>query len=534
MIGRRGHALALSALLLGSGGSHEVDAAWLGGDVSEKPARSAVSKPLPTTISDIGASASVSYQALSSALTQALPGSFNANGRQQVCADSNEAVQQTVQKRIGGDVGKILGGAVRIITQAITVNQLRHVCQDVDYTVSVDRTSPVTVSPTVNSVHVSTNVTISGQAGFSGDVAKALKLDKKNFRGGVEVFADLAFDVDDHWCPKINGTANFRWTDKGQLEIVHNVWLGIEGQVGDKIKDRLNDAIGQLQTKLQCDMVTDAVRKNWRPYSIPINVPALGASTISLNFKPQTAGFSGVSYGKDDLRFALAVGALTELTTEPPPVPDQTEALPPLKRIPVSSDAIAITVPIRVGYDDLSDAARSFLKNRNFETDTPVGHVKVNISDAQIYPSNGRLAAGLQFSAKTNHQFLDTNGTVYLTATPQLDVQNQVLKFTDVSYTSITDNPAWSALAVVFKTLIKNAIEQKAIFDLKPQIATLRAQMQDQLSAAAAKVKIGLALKQDYVGLQAVQLDDNVLTVVATFDGAADLIVDEIPLDQLK
>ena len=238
-----------------------------------------------------------------------MPSSFNANGRQQVCADLNEAVQQTIQKRIGGDVGKILGGAVRFITQVVTVNQLRHVCQDVDYTVSVDRTSPVTVSPAVNSAHVSTNVTISGQAGFSGDVAKALKLDRKNFRGGVEVFADLAFDVDENWCPKINGTANFRWTDKAQLEIVHNVWLGIEGQVGDKIKDRLNAAIAQLQSKLHCDTVTDAVRKNWHPYSIPIDVPALGSSKVALNFQPQTAGFSGVSYGKDDLRFALAVGA---------------------------------------------------------------------------------------------------------------------------------------------------------------------------------------------------------------------------------
>jgi hypothetical protein len=533
MIGRRGHFVALSAMLLASGASQEVEAAWLGGDVSEKPARSVVPKPLPTTISDIGASASVSYQALTSALTAALPSSFNANGRQQVCADLNEAIQQTVQRRIGGDVGKILGGAAKAITHGLKDNKLDHVCQDVDYTVSVDRTSPVTVSPAVNSVHVSTNVAISGQAGFSGDVAKALKLDRKNFGGGVEVFADLAFDVDDHWCPKINGTANFRWTNKAELEIVHNVWLGIEGQVGDKIKDRLNGAIAQLQSKLHCDAVTDAVRKNWHPYSIPIDVPALGASKVSLNFKPQTAGFSGVSYGKDDLRFALAVGALTELTTGLPPPSDQIEALPLLTRIPVSSDAIAITVPIRVGYSDLSDAARSFLKSRNFETDTPAGHVKVNVTDAQIYPSNGRLAVGLQFSAKTSHQFLDTNGTVYLITTPQLDVQNQVLKLTDVSYTSITDNPAWSAVAVVFQTLIKNEIEQKAIIDLKPQIATLRTQMQSQLSAAAAKEKIGLALKQDYVGLQAIQLDDNVLTVVATFDGAAELIVNEIPLDQL-
>jgi hypothetical protein len=181
-------------------------------------------------------------------------------------------VQQQIQKKIGGDVGKWLSRAVRIVTQTISVNQLRHVCQDVDYTIAVSRTSPVTVSPAVNAVHVSTDVTIAGQAGFSGDVAKALKLDRKNFRGGVEVFADLAFDVDEHWCPKITGAANFRWTDKAQLEIVHNVWLGIEGQVGDKIKDRLNAAVADLQSKLRCDDVTTAVSKAWHLYSIPLNV----------------------------------------------------------------------------------------------------------------------------------------------------------------------------------------------------------------------------------------------------------------------
>jgi hypothetical protein len=529
------HLLALWVLLAISLGAINAKADGTGGNVSVKPAQtSAAATPLPTTTSNIGASARVTLNALSSALTAALPSSFEANGRQKVCADLNEVVEQQIQKKIGGDVGKWLSRAVRIVTQTISVNQLRHVCQDVDYTVSVSRTSPVTVSPAVNAVHVSTGVTISGQAGFSGDVAKALKLDRKNFRGGVEVFADLAFDVDQHWCPTITGAANFRWTDKAQLEIVHNVWLGIEGQVGDKIKDRLNAAIAELQSKLRCDDVTTAVSKAWHLYSIPLKVPALGASQLFLNFTPESAGFSGVSYEKDDLRFALAIGALTELTTVQATPPPQALALPSLKRIPASSDAIAITVPISLDYGALSDATKSFLKGRTFAANLPTGHVALTTDDVQIYPSNGQLALGVHFAAKTNHQFFDTKGVVYLLSTPQLDPTNQVVRFADVSFTTITDNAVWSSVATIFQSTIKSELEQKAVIDLKPKIADLRAQIQNQLGAAAAKQGIGLSLQQDFIGLQSVQLDDHAVTVVAVLKGAADLVVNEIPLDRLK
>ena len=535
MIGPARHLLALSALLATGMAAIDAKADGSASDLSAKPAQtSAAAPPLPTTTSDIGASASVTLSALSSALTAALPSNFDASGRQKVCADLNEVVQQQIQKKIGGDVGRWLSRAMRIVTQTISVNQLRHVCQDVDYTVSVSRTSPVAVSPAVNAVHVSTDVAITGQVGFSGDVAKALKLDRKNFRGGIEVAADLAFDVDERWCPKITGAANFRWTDKAQLEIIRNVWLGIEGQLGDKIKDRLNAAVAELQSKLRCDDVTNAVSKAWHLYSLPLDVPALGASQLFLNFTPESAGFSGVSYEKDDLRFALAIGALTELTTVPTPPPGQGPALSPLKRIPASSDAMAITVPIRLDYGTLSDATRSFLRGRTFAADLPAGHVALTVDDVQIYSSNGQLALGVHFAAKTNHQFFDTKGVVYLLSTPQLDPTNQVVRFTDVSFTTLTDNALWSSVATIFQSTIKSELEQKVVIDLKPQIAELRAQIKNQLGAAAAKQGIGLSLQQDFIGLQSVQLDDHAVTVVATLKGAADLVVNEIPVDHLK
>jgi hypothetical protein len=504
-------------------------AEWSAKDVTARPSTSVTATPLPTTISDIGASAGISYSALSAALTSLLPGSFDTTGRQKVCADLNEAVQQTVHKRIGGDVGRFLGNVVRIVTQVVTVNQLRNVCQDVDYSVHIDRTSPVTISPGTNKIHISTNVAINGEAGFSGDLAKALKLDKKNFRGGVEMFADPTFDVDEHWCPKVSGGAGFRWTDKAQLEIIHNVWLEIDGQVGSQIKDKLNDALTKLQGQIHCEDVTGAVQKNWRPYSLSVVVKELGNAPVFINFTPQTAGFSGVSYDKNDLRLAVTVGALTEVTTRPLPSASQAGSLPPLNRIPASSDTIKLLAPVRIGYHELSDAAKNYLRNRTFEADTPAGHVKVTVNDVEAYASDGQLAVGLDFAATTGRQLLDTKGKAYFLATPMLDPTTQTLKFSNIQYTAVADNVIWSTFSVLFQGLIKKEIEEKASIQLGPEINDLRAKLNDSLAAAAAKENIGLSLTQNYVGLKSVQLEDTTVDVLVEFDGAADLVVNQIP-----
>ena len=504
-------------------------AGWLTKDVTVRPSTTVKATPLPTTTSDIGASVGITYSALSAELTSLLPGSFDTSGRQKVCADLNEAVQQTVQRTIRGDVGRFLAKAARIVTQIVTVNQLRKVCQDVDYSVHIDRTSPVTISPGTNKIHISTTVAINGEAGFSGDLARALKLDKKNFRGGVEVFADATFDVDEHWCPKVSGSADFRWTDKAQLEIVHNVWLGIEGPVGDQIKGKLNDALTKLQGQIHCEDVTDAIQKNWRPYALSVVVKELGNSPVYISFTPQTAGFSGVSYDKDVLRLAVTVGALTELTTRPLPPASPAGSLPPLKRIPAASDTIKLLVPVRIGYNELSDAAKNYLKNRTFEADTPAGHVKVTVNDVEAYASDGELAVGLEFAATTGHQLLDTKGKAYFLATPILDPTTQTLKFSNIQYTAVADNVIWSAFSVLFQGLIKKEIEDKATIQLGPQLNDLRAKLNETLAAAAAKENIGLSLTQNYVGLKSVQLEDKTVDVLVEFNGAADLVVNQIP-----
>ena len=527
LTGKIAVALALGAAVLAkTGPSH---AGLFDHEVSVKPALSAANQPPMTNTSSIGASAEITYQALTDALNSAVPKTFDANGRQQVCADLTEAVQQTIQKKIGGDVGKLIGKVARFVTQVVTVNQVRHVCQDVDYNVQVSRTSPVTVSAGTNKVHVATNVAITGQAGFTGDLAKALALNKKNFRGAIAASLDIALDVDEHWCPHLQATADYHWNDRAELEIIHNVWLGIEGQVGDQLKNQLNAAVAKLQSTLSCASVTNALKDIWHSYSFPVAIPNVQGASAYVNFTPTGAGFSGISYANSDLALALSLTGTTEVTTAHPPKSPPTE-LPTLARIPTASDTISVVLPVKVGYDDAANALQNYFKGRTYEAEAPGGHVKATVTGVKIYPSDGKVALALQFSASTGHQIFDTKGTVYLLAVPTLDAGQQTVALKNVSFTAAVDNSLWSTLVSVFNGPIKAVIEREASYDLKPKIAELQSKLQSQLTAEAAKQKIALTFNQGFAGLRDIQLEEKTLDVVAVFNGQADLVVRDITI----
>ncbi len=156
--------------------------------------------------------------------------------------------------------------------------------------------------------------------------------------------------------------------------------------------------------------------------------------------------------------------------------------------------------------------------------------MKATVTGVKIYPSDGKVALALQFSASTGHQIFDTKGTVYLLAVPTLDAGQQTVALKNVSFTAAVDNPLWSTLASVFNGPIKAVIEREASYDLKPKIAELQSKLQSQLTAEAAKQKIALTFNQGFAGLRDIQLEEKTLDVVAVFNGQADLVVRDITI----
>ncbi len=495
-------------------------------ELSERPSRSALSAQNVPTDSSLQVSANVQYAALSDLLTRSVPESAGGEGRTTVCGDLNEEVKQTVQKAVGGHVGKFLGKVTKFITQVITVNQLRHVCQDVDYNYSIKREGVATVSGSPAALHIELPVSADGRAGFTGALAKALALDHKNFRGSLVAIADATVNLDTNWCPVLSAAVRFEWRDRAQLEIVHNVWLNVDGSVGPQISKAMEDALAKLRGTLTCDMVRQKVEEVWHPYPVQFNVPGGGTAAI-LNFVPEKAAFSGVTYGPSAASLAIGLVGSVDLATVPSAARGPS-AIPTLERIPLTSDRISLALPVRVRWEDLSNAASNLVAGQVFGADSPAGHSSVTIDKIEVYPSGQQIALALHISASLPGKWLNSRGWVYLTAAPDVDPSTQTLRAANLHLTRELDNEAMSALTVILHGPIESFLQKHAIFDMKPAIQHGRAKMTKALASLAETHKVVIVVADNFAGVRSLQVGDSFLTVTVGVDGTAHVSIDGI------
>jgi hypothetical protein len=497
-------------------------------ELTERPPRSAKQAPLPTVPSSIQISGFIPYKSLAEALTNELPQTFNHQGRQNVCVDINESVQKSVEETVGGDVGKFLGGVARVVTTVVTVNQLRNVCQDVDFTVEVRRDGPLVLSlaPSGNEVRLSVPISVQGDVGFSGDVAKALALDHKNFRGSLIAFADASIDVGANWCPKVMARSDFAWRDKAQLEVAGRFWIDIDGQSGPKIKEALQGIAEKLTSVITCEQLKAPVAAVWRVHSWPIKDAerTLAFATVV----PKSVAFSGLKYESEGIRTAIGVAAITEVGTVPPLTAPDLPQVPSLERIDATSNKFSITLPLRAGYDEIQREATRVLSKSVFIGPSPAGEARVHIREATVYPSGQSVVLGLRFDAKFEKRAADMSGWVYVVGEPSLDESTQTIKLKNVRFARDVDNALWSLVSAVFRNSVKKTLEERALLDLREGIRALRVAARGSVASAAAKEKIDVAFDDSFVGLRGVSLSELSFEVAVQFDGTCNVTVADL------
>ena len=490
-------------------------------ELSEKPIRGGVAEANTSSSTSVQIRADIQYAAIADLLSRNVPPSMAGSGRNRVCSDLNEEVQQTVQRTIKGSLGKLLGSFTKIVFQVVTVNQVRHVCADVDYNCDVERDGPIVVSGSPAGLHLELPVSATGGAGFSGDLAKALGMSHKNFRGSLVAIADATLGLDTNWCPVLNANVRFEWRNKAQLEIIHNVWLNIDGAVGPQISKAMTDALNKAKATLTCGMVRQKVGAIWHPYSEQLKVPG-GGPDVALNFLPEKAAFSGVSYGSAAASLAVGITGTADVAMSPSPA-GASLPIPSLDKIPVTSDRFSLAVPIRASWVDLSKEVTSQVVGRVFEANSAIGHASVIIDKIEVYPSGQQIALAVHLAANLPGRWLNTKGWLYLTATPVLDPATQTLRATDLHLTRGLDNQTVAAILAVLHGPIESYLQHLAFFDLKPGIQHGRVSLAAALGRFAETQKIVVLIKDDFAGMRSVQVDDQFLTANVGVDGTADV-----------
>jgi len=492
-------------------------------DLSEAPERRATVPSVPEAPSSLQLRLVLPTDALTDALDQAMPGSHRIEGRQRICIDVREKVRESVREQVGGDLGRLLGDLAGQIADEAAGPRTREVCQDVDYDVTIRKNGAPRVRSTGDALEVVLPIAAEGRAGFPGELARALGFDARNFRGALDAIARVSLDLTSDWCPRIAADADFRWTDKAQLELVDGWWIDIDKPAGAELRRRIEAGIAALDDTVTCDMVRDAIAPEWREIDVALPVPDAGDDLAHLHVRPTGAGFSGIDYGTDRVAAAVQIDGVTELRSGPAPGTSRRLDLPRLERIDTTANRVEINLPVRLGYDRLVTELNRQLAGKTFTGTVPSGDARVTVEEVTLYPSGDRLAAGLRFTADLDTRILDTSGWAYLAARPVLSKDGSTLRLKDVTLTRQLDNELWSLLSGIFKDQIAGQVTQSAVFPLDEAVEAARDHLATALHDLEDETGIRVSLDDPEIALTALVPAAEALEAVARFRTRAEV-----------
>lgn len=466
------------------------------------------------------------YDVLNSAIARSVPTVLNLKDRVPVCLDIERQVQKTVEDKVGGDVGKLFGAVAKIVTKVVTVGLVEKKCLDVDYTATITRDEPASISQSGDALRVSIPLKINGNAGFSGDLAKLLSIDRKAFRGSITAWADIKPLVDESWCPKLTAIPGFVWRDKAQLEVAGRFWINIDSQVNSSIGSAMDDAIKKLPEFITCEQISELVKPLWHEYYVPLPKESGVEGVISI--RPERAGFSGITAVPSGVQLAMMLIARTEVKlgkdfSQPKKEP---MTLPPLEEIPVQDNQLNLSIPVTVSYSSLQEKAEAFLRDKTFEGEGGPVTAKVKIKEIEVYPSNEKIVIGIAFETKiSSPESLAPKGRIYLVGTPSFDVASQTLKLTDIEFSRILDNDLWNVVSYLFQDEIVALIHEKLVVDLSGAITKVREGIDNNLRKIGQEQGINVNLREDFLGLKKVSVSKEGVVALVNFQGAANIII---------
>jgi len=292
--------------------------------------------------------------------------------------------------------------------------------------------------------------------------------------GQMTVFASARPQLRRDWSVALDMSEGFRWTEPPVMTVL-GFRIDMTRYIEPQIKKQLSRVQADFEEKVRAIGVRDKAASAWRQAFL--TVPLLDDPSVTLQTAPQSMAFSGIRVRNNMLEGSIEMNVTTETTVGGAPPFITPTPLPPLGTDVSEPGQFSLIVPVGIRYDlirqKLQDAVAARLQN---------GGLK--LQDASVYPSAGKLVAALQLAAAADDGKSDW---VYLTATPQLDADGQVLQLADLAFTSDSTAPEGSPLATLLR-------DPGLIQMLQQQVRlTLKDRMQAIIASANAKLTRPLA-----------------------------------------
>jgi len=429
--------------------------------LSEKPSRAAAAAQFEARTSTIQPSLDIPYGVVADAAN---------------AAADRFAGPRSGRTRIGcSQVG--LGSS----SAPVKIN-LFHGCVDFDWHVNASRNGSITATRDGAGVAVAVPVKFTGNGGFSGDLAKAVQMNNKDFSGSFVVSISGTVRPDKQFCPKLEqAVTHFAWGTPPDIDVIGRSCLdagnGLKACIGpwkfpagalltDQINRSLASQVSEINAKIPCDRIRGQLKQIWKTWSLPIS---LGNSPVFyVNIQPKSLSIPGVIANDDSIKLvarletSASVADVKAPDMPPGELPDNT---------PLDSPAgkLSLAVPLAIPYPVLATAAAENFLGKPIKAGAKAAGSAITATSVEFFPSNDRLAVGVTFRVDEPRKLRGQTGTVWFTAAPSVENSGHLIRLSNVTLTRKIGNPLW-ALSPAIGSELPQAIGKAYAYDFSPLV----------------------------------------------------------------
>jgi len=477
--------------------------------LSEKPPEAATTTEFEGGTSTLEPSLSISYRALGDAAN--------------IAADRFSG-PRTGTTRIGCSAAQIATGNVKIaVPQG---------CLDFDWHVTAARNGAITAKRNGQGIAFAIPVKFTGNGGFRGDMAKTLQMNSKDFSGSFVVTISGVLKPDKAFCPKLdNAAAQFAWTTPPQIDLVKKTCVNMGGvnacfgpwqlPVGTMLTGEINRSlsaqVNEINSKIPCNDIRDALQKTWKPWSFPVTLP--NAPAFFVNLEPKALFVPAVVAGDDAVSMTARFDAATSVSaTQPAAVP----AIPLPENAPLPSEAgkFSLHVPLAVPYEMLASVPSGAIVGKPIRARGAV----ITPTKIEMYPSNDKLAIGVTVRADAPAKLRGQTGIMWLTATPAVGDDGHLIRLNDLAMTGKTDAPLWAEAPALGE--VPKAVAGAYSYDLAPLVHEAQTRLHQTIADPKTMPGLSIAIANDDLKLGRIALLPNAFVVEGDFDADVGVALD--------
>ncbi len=308
----------------------------------------------------------------------------------------------------------------------------------------------------------------------------------RDFTGAAVVTAHVTPVIGADWNVGLEVQADYRWTAPLSFELLRGVSINVGALVDPQIRSRLSGVSEALNASLRTGLklrerAADLWGRLFQPWTLP------GIEGGSVQIRPQGLSVTPVSFGTDAASLTLGGSFVAQVGlgqtgqtgagqpgTVQMPVPST--PLPPLRVGPLPSTGVQLEVPVTFVYRQLSDLATRYARAQQ-ALSLPLG-VRVSVQQVVLSsPAPGQLSAAVGLTLRALG--LSVAATVDVSGTPRLE--GQVLSLQGVSVKTRAGTLSGRVLGWLADGRVQTLLEQRARFDLEPELKGAQAALQARL-----------------------------------------------------